>query len=48
MFKKEHSSHYFHYSFTIRPEEQVEKRKKRGRPKKGEVPKTITVYRPHL
>ncbi|MFA1820110.1 IS1634 family transposase [Virgibacillus oceani] len=47
-FKKENSSHYFQYSFQVKPEEQMEKRKKRGRPKKGETPKTITVYRAHL
>ncbi|WP_088049437.1 IS1634 family transposase [Virgibacillus dakarensis] len=47
-FEKENASHYFQYSFKMEPEEQTEKRKKRGRPKKNEVPNVITVYRPHL
>ncbi|MFS0647492.1 IS1634 family transposase [Siminovitchia sp. 179-K 8D1 HS] len=48
VFLKAHSSTYFHYSFRLEPEEAIEKRKKRGRPKKGETPKVITIYRPKL
>ncbi|WP_245976848.1 hypothetical protein [Oceanobacillus arenosus] len=48
IFEKENSSHYFQYAFKMEPEKQTEKRQKRGRSKKGETPKTIMVYRPHL
>ncbi|MBE1556977.1 IS1634 family transposase [Sporosarcina limicola] len=47
-FQKAHSSHYFHYSCAIQPEQQAEKRTTRGRPKKGETPTMITVYPPRL
>lgn len=47
-FLKAHHSTYFHYSFSLQSEEAIEKRTKRGRPKKGETPKVTTVYRPKL
>nr|WP_257347385.1 IS1634 family transposase [Pseudalkalibacillus decolorationis] len=47
-FQKNNNSRYFDYSFVLEPEEHIEKRTKRGRPKKEETPNVITVYRPQL
>ena len=47
-FQKTHSSPFLTYKLTVQPEEQTEKRAKRGRPKKEESLNTFTVYRPCL
>jgi len=47
-FEKKHSSPYFRYKLRLCSEEQIEKRAKRGRPKKGETKNVIAVYRSQL
>jgi len=47
-FLKKNQNKYFYSSFSLQSEKVIEKRKKRGRPKKGESPKVTTVYRPKL